>query len=432
VATIIDSRDHNRYEVVKVSGLLDDPLRVVVDSGRAEKSTSTDAFGRLRTSNGLTLFDSSHRYRDNGLWATQTASGGASNFNTNEGVIDLTVTGTSGSKVYRETIKVFSYQPGKSLLVLSTFVFNTAKANLRQRVGYFSAENGLFLELNGTSLSIVRRSSVTGSVVETKINQSSWNIDKLDGTGISGFNLDITKAQIFWADFEWLGVGSVRFGFVLDGKFIACHSFNHANSSLTTYMTTATLPVRYEIENTGTTTGNSTLKQICSSVISEGGYELNGAKRVISTPIATPVALTTAGTTYSIASIRLKSTCLDASVILSHLSILGITNNANYLWEVVAGGTTSGGTWTSAGADSSVEYKLGGGTLTGGTVLSTGYTSASTQAAAPVDIVKSALFTFQLERNSFTSTPYEMTLAVKSDTANANVFGSLGFEEVTR
>jgi hypothetical protein len=432
VATIIDSRDFNRYEVVKVSGLLDEPLRVVLDPGRAEKSTSTDSFGRLRTSNGLTLFDSSHRYRDNGLWATQTATGGAATFNANEGLVDLTVSGASGSKTYRETTKVFSYQPGKSLLVMSTFVFNAAKTNLRQRVGYFNTANGIYLELNNSELTIVRRSSVTGSVVETKVNQADWNLDPLTGSGVSGLTLDITKAQIFWADFEWLGVGTVRFGFVLDGKFIACHSFNHGNVAPTTYITTATLPVRYEIENTGATSGNSTLKQICSSVISEGGYELTGAKRTINTPITTPYTLVTAGTTYSVASIRLKSGCLDASVILSHLSIMGITNNASYLWELVLNGTTAGGTWSSLGSDSCIDYNLGGGALTGGTVLTSGYTNSSTQSSAPVDVVKAALFTFQLERNSFTSTPYEMTLAVTSDTANAKVYGSLGFEEVSR
>lgn len=432
MATIIDPLDYNRYEVVKVAGLIDEPLRVVLDPGRAEKSTSTDSFGRLRTSNGLTLFDSSHRYRDNGLWTTQTASGGASNFNSNEGLVDLTVTGTSGSKVYRETTKVFSYQPGKSLLVLSTFVFNAAKTNLRQRVGYFSAANGVFLELDGTTLSIVLRSSVTGSLVETKINQESWNLDTLTGDGVSGETLDITKVQILWADFEWLGAGSVRFGFVINGKFIACHSFNHANISSTTYITTATLPLRYEIENTGATSGSSTLKQICSSVISEGGYELTGGKRVISTPITTPYTLTTAGTNYSTVSIRLKSTSLDAAVIISQLSVMGITTNAHYLWQLIINGATSGGTWTSVGADSSVEYNTTGGAIAGGTVLSSGYVSSSALANSPADILRAALFTFQLERNSFTSTPYEMTLAVTSDTANAKVFTSLGFEEISR
>lgn len=432
VATIIDSWDHNRYEVVKVSGLIDEPLKVVLDSARGDKPTSLDAFGRLRVSSGLTLFDSSHRYHDNGSWATDTATGGTATFNANQGLIDMAVTAASGSRVYRETYKVFHYQPGKSLLVLSTFVFNAAKQNLRQRLGYFNSSNGIFLELDGTTLSIVKRSSVTGSVVETRVNQSNWNVDTLDGTGFSGKTLDITKDQILWTDIEWLGVGSVRVGFVIDGKFITCHSFDHSNIATTTYMTTATLPLRYEIENTGATSGASTLKQICSSVISEGGYELTGEKRSADLPINSPFTLSTPATKYSVVSIRLKSSCLDAAAIVSHLSVMGLTNNANYLWQLVTNGTTSGGTWIDAGANSCVEYNLGGGTLTGGTVLLSGYTSASALSQSTADVIRSSLFTFQLERNSFTSTPHEMTLAVTSNTLNAGVFACLGFEEVTR
>jgi hypothetical protein len=155
--------------------------------------------------------------------------------------MDLAVTTTSGSKVYRETLRVFPYQPGKSLLILSTFVFNEAKTNLRQRAGYFDNNNGFFLELSGTTLSFVRRSYVSGTLVETKIPQSDWNTDKLDGTGLSGITLDMTKAQILWSDMEWLGVGSVRMGFVIDGVLITCHTFNHANIISSTYITTATL-----------------------------------------------------------------------------------------------------------------------------------------------------------------------------------------------
>ena len=210
MATLIDPRDHNRYEVVKVSGLINEPLRVVLDSGTGTKPASVDSFGRLRVSNPLTLFDSSHRHQDNGLWATSVANSGTATFNANQGLMDLAVTTTSGSKVYRETLRVFPYQPGKSLLILSTFVFNEAKTNLRQRSGYFDNNNGFFLELSGTTLSFVRRSYVSGTLVETKIPQSDWNTDKLDGTGLSGITLDMTKAQILWSDMEWLGVGSVR------------------------------------------------------------------------------------------------------------------------------------------------------------------------------------------------------------------------------
>ena len=437
MATIIDQFDFNRYEVVKVSGLIDEPLRVILDSGRADKPSSIDAFGRMRVSQPLTLFDSSHRYQDNDLWVDSTASGGATAFNANQGLVDLSVTTTSGSRVYRETKKVFAYQPGKSLLVMSTFVLNPAKANLRQRVGYYGSQNGMYLELNGTgagALAFVERSYVTGSITETRVPQSSWNVDKLDGTGTSGIVLDPTKAQILWMDVEWLGLGTVRMGFVIDGKLITCHEFHHANVITSTYITTASLPLRYEIENIGTTASNSTLKQICSTVLSEGGYEIRGAQQGVGTPITTPISLATAGTYHPLISLRLKASPnrLDAVVILTALSFMGITNNAHYNWQVRSGGTTTGGTWVSAGAGSAVEYNLTGTSVTDGRILAEGYSSASNQSVSSIDILREELFKFQLERDSFTATPYELSLVASGSLSAASVYASMDFEEITR
>ena len=445
MATIIDSVDLNRYEVIKMSpyndaptnvALTGQPISVTTDPGTGTKSAALDAFGRLRVSNPMTLFDSSHRYKDNNLWNTSVASSGAAVFNANQGLVDLNVTATSGSKVYRETTKVFSYQSGKSLLVMTTFVFNTAKANLQQRVGYYGAANGMYLELGGAGgnvLSFVERSSVSGSLAETKVAQSAWNYDKMDGTGPSGMTLDITKAQILWMDFEWLGVGTVRLGFVIDGKFILCHQFHHANLITSTYITTASLPLRYEIENTGTTASNSTLKQICSTVISEGGYQLNGLQQAVSTPITAPRTTSVAGTYYPIVSIRLKSSpdFLDAVIILTALSMLGTGNGTNYNWKAIASGTTTGGTWVSAGANSAVEYDITGTSFSGGRTLASGYFNSSNQGSQSVDILKEALFKFQLERNTFTSTAFELTLAVTSD-GGGSVFASLDWEEISR
>jgi hypothetical protein len=284
---------------------------------------AVDAFGRARVSMPLTIFDSSHRFSDNGLWATSNTATTTYAFSTNEGVINLNVDTTANAEIIRETLKVFSYQPGKSLLNLNTFVFSPAKTNLRQRVGYFGANNGMYIELDGTTLSFVERTYITGSLVENKVSQANWNMDKLDGTGPSLKTLDITKAQIMWMDIEWLGVGTVRMGFIIDGQIIHCHSFHHANLTGTTYITTASLPLRYEIKNTGTTSGSSTLKQICSTVISEGGYELRGRQNAIGTLITAPKALATAGTFYPIVSLRLKSTSLNAIVIPTAASFLG-------------------------------------------------------------------------------------------------------------
>jgi hypothetical protein len=394
-------------------------------------STNIDAFGRLRVSNPFTLFDSSHRFDDNGLWSTGTATGGTATFDANEGLINLGVTTASGSEVIRETTKVFSYQPGKSLLALSTFVMNAAKTGLRQRVGYYGAANGYYLQLNNSTLSFVERTSVSGALVENTINQSSWNVDKLDGTGASGVSLDITKAQILFMDLEWLGVGTVRIGFIINGNFYVCHKFHHANFIASTYITTASLPLRYEITNTAATASSSRLKQICSTVLSEGGYELSGLQQAVGIPINTPRTLGIAGTFYPVISLRLKAVRLDGIIILSALSAMP-TTTGNYNWQLVSTGTTTGGSWVSAGTNSSVEYNITGTTFAGGRILASGFFNATNQGSSQIDLLKEALFKFQLERNGLTSTPFELTLIIASNSASDTVVASLDWEEISR
>ena len=399
-----------------------------------KNSPSVDAFGRLRVSTPFTLFDSSHRYADNGLWATSTAGGAISQFNSSQGLVDLIVQEASGSEIVRETTKVFAYQPGKSLLVLSTFAMSPAKTNLRQRVGYYGTNNGYYLEQDNFTISFVERSFVTGSAQNTPIPKANWNVDSMDGTGPSGILLDLSKAQILFMDLEWLGVGTVRMGFVIDGNFYVCHKFHHANIINSTYITTASLPLRYEIKSIGVISTASSLKQICSTVLSEGGYELNGLQQAVGVPVQSPRTLGTAGTFYPIISLRLKSTRLDAIAILTALSIMPIVAG-NYNWQVVATGTTTGGTWTDASANSSVQYNISSGTTfssAGGRILASGFFNASNQGGSKVDILKEALFKFQLERNSLTSTPYELTIVIASSGASDTVVASMDWEEISR
>jgi hypothetical protein len=392
---------------------------------------ATDAFGRLRVSAPLTLFDSSHRFADNDLWNEKITGTASSTFDSDAGLILLDVGDTSGDELIRETNKVFAYQPGKSLLILNTFVFAAPKANLRQRAGYFGSENGMYFEVDGTTVSLVERNSVTGSVGETRVNQADWNVDTMDGTGPSGFTLDPSKAQIQYMDIEWLGLGTVRMGFVINGLFVHCHSFHHANLIESTYITTASLPLRMEITNTGDTSGVSKAKQICSSVLSEGGYELRGLQQAVGTPIATPRILTTADTYYPVISLRLKSARLDAIAILTAASFLGV-DNGNYNWRVVAGNTVTAGTWVSAGDNSSIEYNVTGTATSGGRILASGWVSSTNQSAGSIDLLKEALFKFQMERNTFTSTPEAISLVVGCDTAAAKTYSTLDWEEVTR
>lgn len=434
----------NWPESIEVANDLGNPLPVtglVTIAGFAP--AATDAFGRLRTSTPYTMFDSSHRYADNGSWSTAVTNSGAATFNTAQGLVDLTVTGATNSAVIRETIRVFPYLPGKSLQIMGTFVMNAPKENLYQRVGYYGADNGYFLELSSdlASLCFVERSSVSGSFSDTRISQeggvygfndTGWNVDKLNGEGPSGITLDITRAQILFMDIEWLGVGTVRLGFVIDGQFIVCHEFQHANIVTSTYITTASLPLRYEIFNTGVTGSASTLKQICSTVIVEGGYELRGSQQGIGTPITSAKALATAGTLYPAVALQLKSTRLDAIAVISALSLMGVGNNEKFQWQLLGAPTVAGGSWVSAGANSSIEYNLTGTGLSGGRVLASGFFSSSNQGSPNIDINKNALFSLQLERNGLTGTPYPIVLAVASANSNQNVFASMDWEEISR
>ena len=335
-------------------------------------SASIDAFGRMRVSNPFTLFDGNLRYRDDALRWDQVDTGeGLSVFQPNESTMLMTVSGNSDSAV-RQTKQVFSYQPGKSLLTLITFVMNTPTVGLRQRAGYFGAQNGVYFEVDGVNINLVIRKYTGGTVDDTseKIPRSQWNGDKMDGQGgqsnISGVTLDIAKAQIFWCDVEWLGVGSVRCGFVINGQFIVCHIFHHANILDKVYMTTAALPVRYELTSTGAA---GTMRAICSTVISEGGYSNRSQSRAIGTSL-TGKNLTT--TVYRpLVCIRLKSANIDSIVVPTKFDLYGL-QLAAFGYQVILNPTLTDASWTSAGDNSSVEYDLSATALTGGTVIDQG------------------------------------------------------------
>lgn len=392
--------------------------------------TANDAFGRLRTSQPYTLFDSFHRFQDNGKITVDTALGGTSTHDINSSSIVNSISGLAGSRVYRETSRVFAYQPGKSLQILLTFCMNSPKAGLRQRIGYFDANNGIFLEQDGANIYLVKRSSSSGSMVETRVARSQWNQTPLDGTGVGTRTLDLSSVQIFFIDIEWLGVGSVRCGFVIDGAFIPVHQFNHANHGLTTtYMGTACLPLRMEIENVSATGSNSSFRNICASVISEGGYELQGRPRSIGHAINAPYRMATPGVLYPLVSIRLKENRPGAIAIPRNFSI-GVTAASNFQYSLISGGITSGGAWNSAGTDSSVEYNLTAASISNGTILESSYIIASNQSAVAPSLAQTP-FKYQLERNSFTNTRFEFIIAMTSTGNNQDVLASINWEEIT-
>ena len=420
---------------IQVTNISGQPLEITTTSGSIvytqPATTAGDAFGRFKVSNPFTIFDSQHRYQLNDKWVTATGVNGTSAYQVNESAVNLNVTTTSGDYIYRETNRVFPYQPGKSLLTMCSFVFASGKTNLRQRTGLFSTQNGVFFEQSGTTNNLVLRSFSSGTVAETRVPQSSWNYDVFNGSGVSERLLDPTKANIFWCDIEWLGVGDVRAGFVVDGRPEIAHIFHNDNVNATAYMTTAILPLRQEIENVGVTASSSTSKQICATVISEGGYEMKGTGGAIGQAINAKYDLTVVATSYPVVSIRLKSTRADAAIILAGLSLVGATS-AHYNWRLVEGGTTTGGTWVSAGSSSAVEYNITGTSFALGTgrELLQGYTASSNQSSSVIDLGKQDLLKYQLKRNSFTSSFTELTLTVAADVAGADVIAAFNWEEI--
>jgi hypothetical protein len=382
--------------------------------------TNLDAFGRLRVSNPFTLFDSQNRYIDGDQFSNITATGGNVVYVANESSFNLNVSTASGSSVIRQSKTVQAYQPGKSLLIMNTFAMATLKANLTQRVGYFTADNGIYFEAVGTTLNLVIRSSTTGSVVEERIPQASWNGNKL----LSGTILDPTLTQIFWCDVEWLGVGNVRTGFVINGEFIVCHTFQHANQpgNTTVYMTTATLNPRYEITNTGATSGVSTMKQICSTVISEGGFAPS-TKLGYATNNTVATRISSANTVTALCSIRLNPAYPDAVVLPSQLDILSLDVRYGQ-FQLIENATFTASFSNVAG--SVVQTAIHSNVITDGTVVYAGLSSSRDEVEISEDIKRR----LQLWRTA-AGTPSTLTLAVAYTAANADLLWKLGWEELT-
>ena len=389
--------------------------------------TNVDAFGRVRVSQPYTLFDSQNRYTVDTQYDTAVTGTGSTTYMTNQSSVDMSVTAGGVGSVVRQTFRSFPYQPGKGLLMLATFCMDGSQSlNLTQRVGYFNTQNGVFFQrIDGTN-SFVLRSYVTGSVSDARtVNQSAWNGDKLDGTGPSGITLDSAKAQILWMDFEWLGVGSVRCGFIINGEYIVCHTFTNANEITATYMTTAILPIRYEI--TSTSAVAATLKQVCSSVMSEGGYDAQSANYTA----ARTTAKTTISTTFiPLMSIRL-ATGREGAVVLVKLAQALPTVTQNYEVVLLKNATLTGPSWATS-VSTNVDYDETSTAVTDGIVVAQDYVTSTSQgrSAARVD----AGYNWDLQLGSSiagVSDVYTLAIRTLDPTPTGDAWGAISFFDLT-
>jgi len=317
-----------------------------------------DAFGRLRVSQAVTVFDSQLQYdKQPLLWDEKIAGSATSTHLPNESSVDMGVTTADGDSVIRQTRDYIRYQPGKSQFILCTFVMGASQEGTTKLVGYGDNNNGIFLGQDGGGLFVMLRSKNTGTVNDTrKVYQTDWNLNDFGPTNISGESLDPTKSQILVIDIEWLGVGRIRLGLNINGVTYYFHEFLNANTIDKAYMTTANLPVRYEITNTQAVAAANTLKHICTSVISEGGVD-----ETLAYPFSTELLDAPIG-----------NGVVNETVIFATrhaLTFNGIENRARFRptsYEVLAVGgpvvakvvynpTIVGGTWASVSPDSIME-----------------------------------------------------------------------------
>ena len=352
--------------------------RPLIDTDFVGGAAGVDAFGRQRVSNPETIFSSKQIFDNQPLYwddVEESGSGTSSTYSAYTASSVLSVSANTAGKRTRQTKMYFNYQSSKSQLVLITGVIKKSGggSGITSRIGYFDDDNGLFFENVANTIKVVRRTSVTGSPVDNAITQSNWNLDKMDGSGQSQKNLDFTKTQIFIIDFEWLGVGRVRFGFNVDGVTYYCHEILNANNLSTVYMSTPNLPLRYQIINNGSGPASS-LECICSSVTSEGGT--NDIATNLSIDTGTTAITLTKNQENAVIGIKLNDGYRAASLALISLNIL-LDSAANYRWTLRLNPTVAG-TFTYSASDTYIKRAIGDGltnTVSGGTKLVSNYSS---------------------------------------------------------
>lgn len=407
---------------------------VVQDKYRPIKSTDfsggpagSDAFGRQRVSNPEMIFNSKQIFDNQTLYwddIQESGSGTSSTHSANTASTTLGVSANTSGKRTRQTYMRFNYQPSKSQLIFITGIIKASGggSGIISRMGYFDDNNGLFLECNAGTINLVRRTYTGGSASDNPYVQSSWNIDKMDGTGASGVTLDFTKTQILVIDFEWLGVGRVRFGFNVDGVTYYVHELYHANNLTTVYMSTPNLPLRYQIINDGTGVA-STINCICSAVISEGGKEEVATNSYVSTKGASVTA--TKNVANAIIATRLKSGYLGATVDVLDLSLLTASND-NYEWQLYLNPSGVNSLNYSGINNSALEYAI----APNGTVISGGFSIAGGYAQAKTDIQADSLKSLIKLGSSITGRKDVLVLSCQPlGASDSIVYGGINYRE---
>lgn len=387
----------------------------------AADSPSIDAFARWRVSDAITIFANKQLYDSGSLnWSTGITGNATASFNRATACITMSAVGNP-SRVIRQTKRYFNYQSGKSQLVVCTGNFSGSASGSIKRIGYFDNNDGIFFQMSGSSFGTVLRNNT----VDTFTSQSNWNLDIFNGTGPSGKTIDTTKAQIYFMDFEWLGVGRVRYGIYQAGIPTYVHQITNVNALNSVYMSSPNLPIRYEVINSGSAQQN--MQQICSTVISEGGFDPIGQYRSVGHGFLNNASsVVTANTWFGITAIRLKSGSLSNSATVQQISALNTAGNNNWGYGLFLNPTTGSNFLWQDGTDSACEWATGSVTLTTGTgmKLMGGFVAAASDIAE--EIGPRSAYNLGSDINGVSDV---LVLAVNTTTTNQTFVGDITYQE---
>jgi hypothetical protein len=394
-----------------------------------------DGFGRVQVADPVTLFTSAFQYsREPLVWQCITNNGGNVVHLPNESSVSIVVTGATETAAM-QTYSYFRYLPGKAQQIFQTGVFDSSTNSIK-RLGYYDADNGLFWQMSNNVAAVVRRTKASGTVVDNIHPSSTWNIDRLDGTGPSGVNFFLGTSSnrfynggIFIIDLEWLGYGRVRWGANIDGKTVWLHEATNANNLATVYMTTANLPLRAEVIPLAGIGETNKLTFTCNSVISSGGVDDEaGYETSFGSTIDTSLSTTPAHIISIRPAATFNSITNRAQIIATKVDVSSSGTGGAY-WEVLYGSTFSAGDWASWDSTSAVEVSTNATIDVAGKVIAHGFIGGAGAANQRVSDSKNLASKLPLTLDYQGLNPKALTLRVRTLTSTGNGRGGFSTKE---
>lgn len=388
-------------------------------------SISGDAFGRLRTSGTGQRLDVEFIYNKNPDFFDETTNNGTVTFNGNSRDLTLSLSDANNGSHATMRSHPVPYTPGNSQLIDMTGVLDYAA-------------------IGGGNAEVFLRSKVTGSVVETVIDQSDWYETPVE--------IDWTKDQIFTMDFQSLKTGRIRYGLILDGVINYVAEIQNDNRKTSGYWQLPSLPCYWRIYNDSTYTymeigyGNednaigfrykilanasATMRGICCTVKSEGGMnlsEMNGLHRNVDTGTSNT---SVSSTLIPILSIRLKSTFQTYdNLTIAIPRAISIKTSQDIKIAVIHSGSLTGASWSDADSTySAVEYDTSATAITGGHTLYSKYISSSGN--NKLDDSKSLLGKTVLWNRQSSETGIITIAGIKTGSQDSDVLAAINWEEI--